>query len=785
MSNFINKQIIKLPFGSLEFFQDQKRQVINLEKALKNNKVKKPQLREAFINLVNQCNELKINSDNISNNLWTELVHNAEKVGAEKICLLLKELTILSSASQFISFIDFDQLNEFIHEIIEDLREGIECLDRFGFFAIKESEELVNPLENGKILVVEDMEYNRFLLKKIFKQKNCQIIEAVNGEEAISYWQKEDRIDLIIMDMNMPVMDGFTATKSIRQQEREESLKRTPILALTALAMRGDRELCLNAGCDEYLPKPVQGHSLLQISERLITGGVAETDKQNNHKPGTINIKRALIKLDNQIYNHVISLILQELEIDFEQYVDIAKKLEQITRERYDIIILEAEHDMDLAFHIKNTNPRQNIILINTKKNGNSIWGQKKQNSIIYPFQSEQVRSVLQYYSDKLGQAKKKAEELAYADSLAEIKGQVSIEEAVQKSNKQLAVWQKAFRKIGGDLVLSHQFNLHGKFGFILGDVAGHDIKSGYTASWFAGLVKGIWEKNSDPLALLTYLNNFFDHDSEEEDKRFVCALVLLWDPLRSKLHYANAGIPGGILVKKKTGKAEVIHWKGIPIGMFPNVNMYDHDVIDFRTGDRLYMATDGVLEAIPSEVISNISESKRKQLPQQALESIVDFVTRSIKVTDDLTIALFEAQPLKKLQKGLRMTIKSTLKEIDQTIMKIEKHITKYAPDQYDWPMVSIAIREALLNAVTHGNRNKAELLVDLDVEIVNGFVQVNISDCGSGFDLSGEKKRLEEEGELRIHGRGIEMMENICFSLKFVGGGVNLKFAPKNSRS
>jgi len=360
---------------------------------------------------------------------------------------------------------------------------------------------------------------------------------------------------------------------------------------------------------------------------------------------------------------------------------------------------------------------------------------------------------------------------------------QILREPFVQKSNQQLAVWQKAFRKIGGDLVLSHQFNFHGKYGFILGDVAGHDIQSGYTASWFAGLVKGVWGQNSHPFDLLRYLNNLFDHDAEEEDKRFVCALVLLWDPVREQLHFSNAGIPGGILVKRETGETQPLKWTGVPIGMFPAMDMFDHDVLAFHPGDRLYIATDGVLEAIPSEIISGIGETKRNLTPQQALESIVDFVTRSIEISDDLTIAVFEAKALPPPENGFRRTIRSTLAEIDAVIQQIEGFLLQSGPDRFDYPMLSAAVREALTNAVEHGNQNKADLPVDIDVAMFTDRIQITISDCGGGFDLSSAKKRLQKAGDLRIHGRGLEMMERIATEVSYNGGGVRLSFGVREN--
>jgi serine/threonine-protein kinase RsbW len=216
---------------------------------------------------------------------------------------------------------------------------------------------------------------------------------------------------------------------------------------------------------------------------------------------------------------------------------------------------------------------------------------------------------------------------------------------------------------------------------------------------------------------------------------------------------------------------------------MFPDMDMYDHGEIDFSAGDRLIVATDGVLEAIPREIISDLSESNIDKSAQQTLDVIVDFVTRSIEIIDDLTIAVFEAEIPKPPEIGYRQTIQSDFKSVDLAVDKMEAFLRTNSTLRFDWPMISVAIREALINAVEHGNKNESNLPVDIDFELKDDKMIVTVSDCGSGFDLSSEKQRLAKEGDLRIHGRGIEMMENISSSVTFIGGGTRIVFDEKDS--
>jgi signal transduction histidine kinase/ActR/RegA family two-component response regulator len=126
------------------------------------------------------------------------------------------------------------------------------------------------------LLLVEDSEDNRFLVQAYLKKLPYHIDTAENGQAAIENFLT-CAYDLILMDMQMPVMDGYTATKEIRRLEVEEGRKRTPIIALTAYALREDLQKSLDAGCDAHLTKPIAKQVLLDAIEEFVsairTGG--------------------------------------------------------------------------------------------------------------------------------------------------------------------------------------------------------------------------------------------------------------------------------------------------------------------------------------------------------------------------------------------------------------------------------------------------------------------------------------------------------------------------------
>lgn len=122
----------------------------------------------------------------------------------------------------------------------------------------------------SKILLVEDNEMNRDMLSRRLERKGYQVVMAVDGRDGVAVAQSESP-DLILMDMSLPVMDGWEATRILKGSEHT---RHVPIIALTAHAMAGDRERALEAGVDDYDTKPIDFPRLLAKIEALVNQGV-------------------------------------------------------------------------------------------------------------------------------------------------------------------------------------------------------------------------------------------------------------------------------------------------------------------------------------------------------------------------------------------------------------------------------------------------------------------------------------------------------------------------------
>jgi CheY-like chemotaxis protein len=115
-------------------------------------------------------------------------------------------------------------------------------------------------LAGKKVLIVDDDVRNLFALTSILEEQSMEILAVESGQESIDLLQNITDVDVVLMDIMMPEMDGYDTMRSIRQVQQFRQL---PIIAITAKAMPGDREKCLEAGASDYLAKPVNVEQLL------------------------------------------------------------------------------------------------------------------------------------------------------------------------------------------------------------------------------------------------------------------------------------------------------------------------------------------------------------------------------------------------------------------------------------------------------------------------------------------------------------------------------------------
>jgi two-component system sensor histidine kinase/response regulator len=162
----------------------------------------------------------------------------------------------LGVAAYLLKPIRQSELREAIARVLgaRELKGAVPLVTRYSLQDARE------PGASLRILVAEDNAVNQRLATRLLEKRGHRVVVAANGREALAAVDKE-KFDLILMDVQMPEMDGFEATAAIRAREKTNGV-RLPVIAMTAHAMKGDRERCLEAGMDGYLAKPIRPQEL-------------------------------------------------------------------------------------------------------------------------------------------------------------------------------------------------------------------------------------------------------------------------------------------------------------------------------------------------------------------------------------------------------------------------------------------------------------------------------------------------------------------------------------------
>ena len=232
------------------------------------------------------------------------------------------------------------------------------------FEEVKEVEApTVHAKYYGKALVAEDNIINQKLIVNILKGFGLTVDVADNGLEAVEKRKAVNDYDLIFMDIQMPIMDGIEATKIIKKYEDENGLTSSPVIALTANALKGDRERLLKEGLDEYISKPIEMAELLYILHKFIghkssikLGNLEKQEtipleKKEEKKPVKSEEKKSeplkqkiLVAKQFPLSNKILSTLMSSINVDFDTIDNKAQLLDKINSRAYDIIFTDEEY---------------------------------------------------------------------------------------------------------------------------------------------------------------------------------------------------------------------------------------------------------------------------------------------------------------------------------------------------------------------------------------------------------------------------------------------------------
>ena len=199
-----------------------------------------------------------------------------------------------------------------------------------------------NPENPLRILVAEDLPFNQKFILRLLQRRGHQVTLVENGKQAIDAINRTS-FDLVLMDVQMPEMDGLEATRIIRQQEKSSG-NHVPIIAMTAHAMKGDRDRCIAAGMDNYISKPISSETLLRTIRLLAPPSPDEscvdtTDNANNQPP--IDEKELLSAFDNDR-----TLLKEIVELFISDYPALMEILRESLETRDASLLRRTAHDL-------------------------------------------------------------------------------------------------------------------------------------------------------------------------------------------------------------------------------------------------------------------------------------------------------------------------------------------------------------------------------------------------------------------------------------------------------
>jgi len=295
----------------------------------------------------------------------------------------------------------------------------------------------------GKILVAEDNFINQKLVKQILLRYGLKVELANNGLEAFEKI-KDCQYDLIFMDIQMPVMDGVEATHEILNYEKEEHREHTPIVALTANALKGDRERFIKEGLDEYIAKPIENNELLFILKKFLKVRQTPIATNSNHEqpkvstepttkePADTTPRVSILDMPESTPTHqqttdegVVQLIEEEKEVD-EPTIIIAKKnpleaqilskvlsnlnykieiidqIEQLDQKlqetRYDLLLIDKELEEKNQDRLKHRHPNLTIIRLTLTPSLEPLNNSDVKEEIVGIMKRDELQSVIEKY---------------------------------------------------------------------------------------------------------------------------------------------------------------------------------------------------------------------------------------------------------------------------------------------------------------------------------------------------------------------------------------------------
>jgi signal transduction histidine kinase/DNA-binding response OmpR family regulator len=241
-----------------------------------------------------------------------ELAHAAEEQHLASAVLLM--LTLTSQTGNAVRLQKLGNVSRLLKpvrrcELLKAMLSALDEVQRAASSSLLPPRHSDSEARSLRILVAEDTPVNQVLILRTLEKMGHTVTIANNGREAVDLW-KTQSFHLIFMDVQMPEIDGFTATRTIRTQEKETG-SHIPIVAMTAHAMKGDRERCLESGMDDYLAKPVSSREIADAIKKIFPLAPAAAASRRS-APWTAARALGQVEGDEKLLHEIIAIFVDE-----------------------------------------------------------------------------------------------------------------------------------------------------------------------------------------------------------------------------------------------------------------------------------------------------------------------------------------------------------------------------------------------------------------------------------------------------------------------------------------
>jgi CheY-like chemotaxis protein len=636
--------------------------------------------------------------------------------------------------------------------------------------------------EKRAILIVEDNPLNRELIAAAVTSALCRCVEAINGREALAR-AKNEVFSLIFMDLLMPGMDGFETVRHLRAMGIE-----TPIVALSALSMKQDQERAIAMGCNAFVPKPIDLAQLRDIIEKY-------GQREPHHQPPKSTSILQPVSRPSFDFSPYRLLVVEEDRQRADEHVR--------TMGAFGFSVLHAAN-CNQALDMLHDDPGSlDIIVSNLYTTGIDAMGMLAMVRRQFPqvmvfiyterYDPDMYQLAMQQGADGIFPAallngpaigmiesalyRRQQPELASAalsDQLRQAQAQL-ISYGCEPPCQACSLAFKSLHEAGGDIVRCRKFNKSGRCGFVLADIAGHDLASLYMSAVFLGILTSCWDACQKPVSLLQVINSEFYKLGYP--KSHVCVTAMLWDGIRRIMHIATAGNPGALLYERSAGgeySCREIVGGGMCLGLLKSTDLIGSAMLVCPSESYLFLFSDGIEKETVQKAIAADPAFFNKHKATGMCSQILQHARPGQQ--DDMALLSFYI-PHPEPQRHPSYSFLTGYDGIDRACRwAAEVLATGKVPRGKDPDFILLALREALLNAVEHGNRRSGDAFVDIVIRSAPDELVIEVSDEGAGFDL--ERCVTADAPDSQLGKRGVPAMRKISDMITVEGGTVSMTF-------